>query len=267
MHIAYFTMIESLPFSFVASFTFLFGAIIGSFLNVCIYRLPDGESVVFPASHCRACARALPWYENVPLLSYLLQRGRCRACGARFSSRYFWIELLTAMLAIALVYRFGVTITTVGYFVFIAALVAVTFIDLDHQIIPNVISLPGIVVGLVFSLISPTLTLWDSLLGVVAGAGVLLTVFWVYYLVTHQEGLGMGDPKLLAMIGAFLGWRAIGFTLFCASLVGSIIGVALMRYYHADRKMALPFGPFLAFGAICYLFFGEQLIDWYLGLF
>lgn len=260
-------MFESLPFPLIASFTFLLGAAIGSFLNVCIYRLPDGESVMFPSSHCRSCARALSWYENVPLLSYILQHGRCRTCGARFSSRYFWIELLTAFLAIALVYQFGLTITTVGYFVFLAALVAITFIDLDHQIIPNVISLPGIVVGLLFSLVSPTLTFWDSLLGVVAGAGVLLAVFWGYYLVTRQEGLGMGDPKLLAMIGAFLGWRAIGFTLFCASLVGSIIGVALMRYHHADRKMALPFGPFLAFGAVCYLFFGEQVIDWYLGLF
>src|ERR1043166_3968145 len=109
-------MAESLPFSFVASFTFLFGAVIGSFLNVCIYRLPDHESIVFPASHCRACARVLSWYENVPLLSYLLQRGKCRACGARFSSRYFWVELLTAFFAIALVLHFGVTITTAGYF-------------------------------------------------------------------------------------------------------------------------------------------------------
>lgn len=260
-------MFESLPFSFIASFTFLLGASIGSFLNVCIYRLPDGESIVLPSSHCRSCSRVLPWYENMPLLSYVIQRGRCRACGARFSSRYFWIELLTAFLASALVYQFGLTITTLGYFVFLAALVAITFIDLDHQIIPNVISLPGIVVGLLFSLVSPTLTFWDSLLGVVAGAGVLLAVFWGYYLVTHQEGLGMGDPKLLAMIGAFLGWRAIGFTLFCASLVGSVVGLALMRYHHADRKMALPFGPFLAFGAVCYLFFGEQVINWYLGLF
>ena len=112
MNVAYFTMVESLPFSFIVSFTFLFGALIGSFLNVCIYRLPDGESVVFPSSHCRSCARALPWYENVPLLSYVLQRGRCRACGAQFSSRYFWIELLTAFLALALVYRFGLTVTT-----------------------------------------------------------------------------------------------------------------------------------------------------------
>ncbi|HXG22304.1 MAG TPA: A24 family peptidase [Methylomirabilota bacterium] len=260
-------MVDNLPFSFIVSFTFLFGAAIGSFLNVCIYRLPDHESIVLPASHCRSCSQVLSWYENVPLLSYLLQRGKCRSCGARFSSRYFWVELLTAFFAIALVYRFGLTVTTIGYFIFLAALVAITFIDLDHQIIPDVISLPGVVVGIVFSLVSPALTLGESVIGAVAGAGVLLAVFWGYYLVTHEEGLGMGDPKLLAMIGAFLGWRAIGFTLFCASLAGSLVGVTLMLRRGAGRKMAIPFGPFLAFGAVCYLFFGEQLIKWYLDLF
>jgi leader peptidase (prepilin peptidase)/N-methyltransferase len=259
-------MVESFPFAFVVSFTFLFGAAIGSFLNVCIYRLPVHESIVFPASHCRSCSLPLAWYENLPLLSYLVLRGRCRSCGAPFSGRYFLVELLTALLAIALVYRFGLSLTTAGYFAFVAALVIITFIDLDHWIIPNVISLPGVVAGILFSLVSPTLTLWDSIIGAIAGASVLLAVFGGYYLVTREEGIGMGDPKLLAMIGAFLGWRAIGFTLFCASLTGSLIGVALMLYRGADRKMPVPFGPFLAFGALCYLFFGEQLISWYLGL-
>lgn len=260
-------MVESLPFTFIVSFTFLFGAAIGSFLNVCIYRLPDGESVVFPASHCRVCARELPWYENVPLLSYVLQRGRCRSCGTHFSSRYFWVELLTAFLAIALVYRFGLTLTTVGYFIFIAALLAITFIDLDHQIIPDVISLPGVIVGLAFSFVTPYLTFLNSLLGAVVGAGVLLAVAMGYKLLTGREGMGGGDIKLLAMIGAFLGWRSIPFILFAASCVGSIIGIVVMARRHADSQLALPFGPFLSFGAICYMFFGEQLIDWYLGLF
>ncbi len=260
-------MTESLPFPFIVSFTFLFGAIIGSFLNVCIYRLPDGESVVFPASHCRACSRVLSWYENVPLLSFLFQRGRCRTCGARFSSRYFWVELLTAFLAIALVYRFGLSVTTAGYFVFIAALVTITFIDLDHQIIPDVISLPGVVVGLLFSLVTPYVTFANALIGAAVGAGILLAVALGYKALTGREGMGGGDIKLLAMIGAFLGWRSVPFTLFAASCVGSIVGVATMVQRRADGQLALPFGPFLAFGAVCYLFFGEAVINWYFSLF
>ena len=246
--------------------TFLFGAAIGSFLNVCIYRLPLRESIVFPASHCRACSAPLSWYDNLPLASYVLRRGRCRFCGAAFSFRYFLVELLTALLAVALVYRFGLTVTTVGYFAFSAALVVITFIDLDYQIIPDVISLPGAVAGVLFSLVSPALSLWSSLIGLVLGAGILLAVALGYRAVTGREGMGGGDVKLLAMIGAFLGWRAVLFSLFAASFVGSVVGVAAMVRNHADSKLALPFGPFLSFGALCYLFFGEQLIGWYLNL-
>ncbi len=260
-------MVESLPFSFVASFTFLFGAVIGSFLNVCIYRLPDHESVVFPASHCRACSRVLSWYENVPLLSYLLQRGKCRTCGAQFSSRYFWVELLTAILAIALVMHSGLTTVSIGYFLFVAALVTITFIDLDHQIIPDVISLPGVVVGLLFSFLVSHLGFWNSFIGVIIGGGVLLAVALGYKAITGREGMGGGDIKLLAMIGAFLGWQSVPFTLFVASCFGSIIGIVVMIRRHADSQLPLPFGPFLALGAVSYLFFGERVINWYLGLF
>src|SRR5215510_11685114 len=222
--------------AFVTVVTLLFGAAIGSFLNVCIYRLPLHESIVFPASHCRACSAPLTWYDNLPLVSYLLRRGRCRFCGASFSFRYFLVELVTALLAIALVQRFGLTITTVGYFAFSAALVVITFIDLDHQIIPDVVSLPGAVAGLLFSLLSPlpTLTLWTSFIGALVGGGVLLAVALGYQLLTGREGMGGGDVKLLAMIGAFLGWRAIPFTIFAASFVGSVVGVAAMVRNQAD---------------------------------
>ncbi|HEV8711270.1 MAG TPA: A24 family peptidase [Candidatus Binatia bacterium] len=250
----------------VAAVTFLFGAVLGSFLNVCIYRLPLHESIVFPASHCRACSTPLTWYDNLPLASYLLRRGRCRFCGASFSFRYFLVELLTALLAVALVYRFGLTVTTAGYFIFSAALVVITFIDLDHQIIPDVVSLPGAAAGVVFSLVSPALSLWNSLIGLVIGAGVLLAVALSYRALTGREGMGGGDVKLLAMIGAFLGWLAVPFTLFAASFIGSVVGVTAMVRNNADSKLALPFGPFLSFGALCYLFFGEQLIEWYLNL-
>jgi leader peptidase (prepilin peptidase)/N-methyltransferase len=177
------------------------------------------------------------------------------------------VELFTALLAVALVFRFGLTVTTLGYFVFSAALIVITFIDLDLQLIPDVISLPGVVVGVLFSLVSPALTLWSSLIGVAAGAGVLLAVALGYRALTGREGMGGGDVKLLAMIGAFLGWRAVPFTLFAASCVGSVVGVVAMVRRNADSKLALPFGPFLSLGALCYLFFGEQLIAWYLGLF
>lgn len=187
-------------------------------------------------------------------------------CGARFSVRYFWVELLTAAIAVLLVMQFGVSLVTLEYFVFAAALVVITFIDVDYKIIPDVISLPGIILGLIFSAISPHLTFWESLIGAGLGAGVLLTVALGYWAVTKREGMGGGDIKLLAMIGAFLGWRAIPFTLLLASCTGSVIGVATTIRRRADSKLALPFGPFLAFGAGCYLFVGEFLIAWYLGL-
>ena len=255
-----------LPPLFVCLLACVGGACIGSFLNVCIYRLPLEESVVSPGSHCRSCATPLAWYDNIPLFTYLVRRGRCRVCGARFSARYFWVELLTAAIAGLLVVRFGVSLVTLGYFVFAAALVVITFIDTDYKIIPDVISLPGIILGLLFSAISAHLTFWESLTGAGLGAGVLLAVACGYWAVTRREGLGGGDIKLLAMIGAFLGWRAIPFTLLLASCTGSAVGIATMLRRRADSKLVLPFGPFLAFGAGCYLFIGESLIAWYLDL-
>ena len=259
------TLVEIHPVA-LAIFAFVFGAVIGSFLNVCIYRLPLRESIAFPASHCRACLALLSWYENLPLISYLFQRGCCRSCGASFSPRYFFVELFTGLLTVVLVWRFGLTITTGGYFVFCAALIVMTFIDLDYQLIPDVISLPGIIVGFLFSLVSPTVSWSSSLIGIVLGAGVLLIVAEGYRLLTGREGMGGGDVKLLAMIGAFLGWRAVPFTLFTASCVGSLVGVTAMVRQHTNTQLALPFGPFLALGALGYLFFGEQIIEWYLSL-
>ena len=233
---------------------------------MCIYRLPLEESVISPGSHCRNCSTPLAWYDTIPLFTYLVRRGRCRICGARFSVRYFWVELLTAALAGLLVIQFGVTLATLGYFVFAAALVVITFIDVDYKIIPDVISLPGTLLGLLFSALSPHLTFWESLIGAGLGAGVLLIVAFGYWAVTGREGMGGGDIKLLAMIGAFLGWRAIPFTLLLASCTGSVIGLAVMLRRRTDSKLVLPFGPFLAFGAGCYLFIGEVLIAWYLSL-
>jgi leader peptidase (prepilin peptidase) / N-methyltransferase len=252
---------------------FVLGALVGSFLNVCILRIPSGGSIVTPPSHCPNCKTAISFYDNVPLFSYLILRRRCRACGERISPRYFVVELLTAVLALALFDRFGFGFTFFVSFLFVGALIVISFIDLDIRIVPDVISLPGIVIGLVLSVVgyfvisseskiipSPL----SSILGIIAGGGFLLATAWIYEKITGVEGMGGGDIKLLAMIGAFLGWPSIPLTLFFASLVGSIVGIACMLVTGAGRRLALPFAPFLCSGALVYLFFGDALIHLYL---
>lgn len=247
-------------------FAFIFGAVIGSFLNVCICRLPEGRSVVSPPSACPSCGAGIRWYDNVPILSYLALRGRCRSCKTPISWRYPLVEAINGLLTLALFVRFGPSLTFLALFLFCSALVAITFIDFDHQIIPDVISLPGIVVGFAFSFFLPWLGWRSSLIGIVAGGGTIWLIIELYYRLRKEEGMGGGDIKLLAMIGAFLGWRAILFTIFVSSLVGSIVGVSLMYLQKKDGKLAIPFGPYLAFGAVLYIFYGKQLIHWYLNI-
>jgi leader peptidase (prepilin peptidase)/N-methyltransferase len=253
--------------------SFVFGAIVGSFLNVCIVRIPNDESIVHPASRCPKCRASIPFYCNIPLLSYLFLRGRCRACGERISPRYFLVELLMGLLTIALYYRFGLGFEFVVAFIFVAAMIVISFIDLDVRIVPDVISLPGIVLGFVLSVIGyfangGTATLVpgpvSSLIGIIAGGGFLLATAWAYEKVTGVEGMGGGDIKLLAMIGAFLGWPSIPITLFFASVVGSLVGLTCMLLTGAGRRLALPFAPFLCSGAVLFVFFGEELIRLYL---
>jgi len=252
---------------------FVFGAIVGSFLNVCIARIPNGESIVRPPSHCPKCKAPISFYDNIPLLSYLILRGRCRSCSERISPRYFLVELLMASLALALFYRFGLGFVFFVSLIFVAALVVISFIDLDVRIVPDVISLPGIVVGLILSVVgyfaiggsssivpSPV----SSLIGIITGGGFLLVTAWIYEKITGVEGMGGGDIKLLAMIGAFLGWPSIPITLFFASLVGSAVGLTCMLLTGAGRRLALPFAPFLCSGALLFIFFGEDLIRFYL---
>ena len=252
---------------------FVFGALVGSFLNVCILRIPNGASIVSPPSHCLSCKTAILFYDNIPLLSYLILRGRCRACGAPISPRYFLVELLTAVLAVALFERFGLGFTFFVSFLFVAALIVISFIDLDVRIVPDVISLPGIVCGLVLSAVGYFLVRPDaelvpspvsSIIGILAGGGFLLATAWLYEKFTGVEGMGGGDIKLLAMIGAFLGWPSVPITLFIASLVGSVVGITCMLLTGAGRRLALPFAPFLCAGAVLFIFFGNQLIDFYL---
>ena len=247
-------------------FSFILGVVVGSFLNVCIHRLPREESVVRPRSRCPRCGSGIRAYDNIPVLSWLILRGRCRNCGERISAIYPFVELLNGTLALFLFLRFGPSIEFLALFLFTSALVAVTFIDLEHQIIPDVISLPGIVIGFAFSFFIPTVGWGSSLAGILAGGGSLLLVAYGYELLTKKEGMGGGDIKLLAMMGAFLGWKSIPFIIFASSLVGSVVGIALMLLQKKDSKLAIPFGPFLALGAVIYIFFGDEIIHWYFSL-
>ncbi|MCX8119150.1 MAG: prepilin peptidase [Desulfobacterota bacterium] len=244
----------------------VFGAIVGSFLNVCIHRLPKEESIVRPGSYCPRCQAPIKAYDNIPILSYLFLRGRCRSCKEKISIQYPIVEALTALSSLSLFATFGVSWNYLYYFLFVAALIAITVIDLYHQIIPDVISLPGIGVGLLGSLIVPNITFSNALIGALAGGGSLFLVGMVYQWLFKREGMGGGDVKLLAMIGAFLGWKSVFLTILLSSFIGSVIGVTIILLKGKDFKYAIPFGPFLALGAIISLFWGEHLIRWYLYL-
>jgi leader peptidase (prepilin peptidase)/N-methyltransferase len=236
---------------------------VGSFLNVCIYRLPAGKSIVRPASACPVCGNTIRWYDNIPLFSYIILRGRCRGCNTPISLRYPIIEILCGLFAMAIGMHYGYSLPALIYFILIAALLVITFIDIDHRIIPDVISLSGIPLGFFASFFLPQLKWSDSLIGIATGGGSLLAVAWGYQLITGKDGMGGGDIKLLAMIGAFLGWKGVLFTLMASSLIGTAVGIVVMMRSGKGMKMAVPFGPFLSMGAIIYIFLGPQLIEWY----
>jgi leader peptidase (prepilin peptidase)/N-methyltransferase len=245
-------------------FAFLFGAMVGSFLNVCIHRLPKEESIVTPRSRCPACQSPIRAWDNVPLLSFLLLRGRCRSCGHPISWRYPLVEGLTALLFVFTVERFGVTLKSAFLLTFLCGLVVVSFIDLDHQIIPNAITLPGIPLGLIGGLLVREPPLVDRLIGTLAGAGFLYLVLFYGGVLYGQEAMGEGDLNLIALVGAFLGWKAVVVTILIACVVGSAVGLGLMAVKRLGRRQHIPFGPFLALGAVVGLFWGERLLGWYL---
>ncbi len=245
---------------------FVFGTCIGSFLNVCIYRIPAAMSIVHPGSSCPRCKTMIPFYDNIPIVSYLLLMGRCRSCGLPIAIRYPMVELLTGLFALACSLSFGPTLHGLVVFAFIATLIVVTFIDLDHRIIPDTISLPGIPIFFLGSLAVPTVTWQSSAMGILVGGGSLFAVAWGYQRLTGREGMGGGDIKLLAMIGAVVGWQGVLFTIFAASAIGTLIGVLAMVRSGKGMRLAVPFGPFLSAGAVIYLFFGAKLIFWYFSL-
>ena len=251
-------------------FAFIFGAAVGSFLNVVILRLPRQDvSIAFPASHCPLCQHPLSWWENIPLLSYLMLRGRCRNCRATISWMYPLVEAAMAVFSALLFLHYGPSVEYGRLFVFFAALLVIIFIDIHHQIIPDRISLPGIVLGFVTSFFSEQITWQQSGLGLLLGGGVLYLVAWTYFTLAKRDGMGGGDIKLLAMIGAFLGWQSLLYVVFSSSLSGSIVGIIAMVRQGKGGKTRIPFGPFLAFGAMTWVLFQEQIVTlWqlYLGL-
>ena len=259
-------MIDSVPPLLGLVAAGAFGAVIGSFLNVCIHRLPRGSSIVWPSSACPHCARELSWYENIPVASWLVLRAKCRTCRGPISIRYPFVELLTAVVFVLAWWAYGPGPLLASRLVFGCALIVLFAIDLEHHLLPNVITLPGIVLGFAFSFFTEPGWM-ASLIGLLAGGGVLYLVAVVYFWVRHEEGLGMGDPKMLAMIGAFLGWKLTLVTLMLASLTGSAVGLGMIAAGKGSMKYALPFGCFLAAGAALAATVGTPLLDWYLGLF
>jgi leader peptidase (prepilin peptidase) / N-methyltransferase len=239
------------------------GALIGSFLNVCIYRLPRRESIVWPGSHCPSCGAAIAWYDNVPVLSYLWLLGRCRKCAAPISLRYPVVEAANAAGYVIILFTFGMNATAILYCIFVSALLVVTGTDLTHKIIPNVVTLPGIVLGLLGSATFLPIGPVNALLGILVGGGILWALAWASPYLFGKEGMGGGDIKLLAMVGAFLGWKPVLLTVMIGSLTGSLIGISLIAFQFLKRDEYIPFGPFLVFGALVSMFFGQPLLDWY----
>jgi leader peptidase (prepilin peptidase) / N-methyltransferase len=243
----------------------LFGLLIGSFLNVVIHRMPRGESIVRGRSMCPKCRRTIHWYDNVPVLSWMLLRGKCRGCGWKIPARYPFVELLTGLSAAGAAWASGPTLTALWVFLFLAIMIAITFIDWEHQIIPDPLSLGGTVLGWIGAVVCLDISLVQSLVGSVVGAGLILSIALLYKAARKVEGMGGGDVKLMAMIGAFLGWQMVFAVLFLAAFAGSVYGLILLKRTGADGKTAVAFGSFLAPAAILMWFAGERLMALYLG--
>ena len=242
------------------------GLCVGSFLNVCIHRIPRGGSLLRPRSRCPGCGHELSWFENIPVLSYVALGGKCRRCRTRISIRYPIVELLTAVVFLAHYAVFGLTAFLVVRLLFACAMIVLFAIDLEHQLLPDVITLSGLVAGLVFSFVFPP-GLLDAVLGAILGGGILWLIAEAYYRYSGQEGMGGGDIKMLAMVGAFLGWQQVLLTLVLASVAGALLGSIIIASRRGGMKFAVPFGTFLAVGALAASLVGPRVIGWYLGLY
>ena len=237
----------------------IFGSVVGSFLNVCIFRIPADKSIILPASHCVNCHHPIKFYDNIPIISYLILRGRCRNCNIKISPVYPAVEFLTATLSVLLFLKYGLTLQYLLTFIFSSSLVVITFIDLEHQIIPDIITLPGIPIFFLSAIFVMNVRPLDSLLGIVIGGGLFYLIAAGYQLLRKTEGMGGGDIKLMGMLGAFFGWQSLWFILLAGSLLGAIVGISVMIFKGKDMKYAIPFGPFLSISAVAYIFFGKYV--------
>lgn len=242
------------------------GLAVGSFLNVCIHRIPAGQSVVSPPSRCPSCGYELRWFDNIPVLSYALLRGRCRRCARPISLRYPVVELVTMVLFLVHWWVFGWSALMVVRLAFACALLVLFAIDFEHHLLPNVITLPGIAAGLIVSTVVPPGPR-DAVLGMLLGGGVLWLIGEAYFRYAGQEGMGGGDVKMLAMIGAFLGWQLVLVTLVLSSVAGALIGMLVIALKRGDMKYALPYGTFLALGALAASLVGDRIVAWYVGMY
>jgi leader peptidase (prepilin peptidase)/N-methyltransferase len=252
------------PENFILIASFIFGSCIGSFLNVCILRIPGNISIVFPPSQCPKCENKIKWYDNIPVLSYIILMGKCRFCKTKISIQYPIVEILAGFFAFYSVFSFSLSLKALFVFIFICALIVISFIDLEHKIIPDIISLPGIIIFFAAALVIGEIPFFDLVLGVLTGGGTLYLIAVLYYFASKKEGMGGGDIKLLAMIGAFTGYKGVFFTIFASSLTGTLVGIIAMIIKGKDMKYAVPFGPFLSLGAVIYIFFGKTLVFYYL---
>jgi len=271
----------------IGIFVFLFGLIIGSFLNVCILRIPSGKSIVLPASACPKCGLAIRPYDNIPVLSYLVLGGKCRGCKTKISPMYPLVELLTGLLFLGCFYAFGISVDTAKWAAFSAIMIVLVFTDLRERILPDVVNFTGLAIGLIFSLFtkptdgtslwianhlfdypppSPVLSLVDAILGAAVGSGLLWLVSEAYFKLRGREGMGLGDVKMMLMAGAFLGAKRTLLTILAGSLLGSVLGVAVILARRKDADYELPFGTFLGAGALLVVFFGTPLVNWYQSL-
>ncbi|WP_457679170.1 prepilin peptidase [Thermovibrio sp.] len=240
---------------------FVIGLVIGSFLNVCIYRIPKRESVIYPPSHCPNCNAKIKWHDNIPVISYLILRGKCRECGEKISPIYPIVELLTGTLSALTVCKFGVSFDSFYYLIFIYYLIVVSAIDIKTMEVPVKLSYFTLVSGILLSFLTKTNSFKEAVFGASFGAGVILFIIETYFVFTGKEGMGYGDANIMAVVGAFLGWKKVLLTLFVASIVGAIYGLITLK----KREAQIPFGPFLAAGALVSLFIGDGIINWYLG--
>ncbi len=281
--------LQAYPVVFYLFIAFL-GLVVGSFLNVVVHRLPimmqrdwreqcrellpeggppvepvERFDLASPGSRCPSCGHRIRALENIPVLSYLALRGRCSACGHRISLRYPMVELLSCAMSLVVAWRFGVSIQTVAVLLFTWPLIALSFIDLDTQLLPDSITLPVLWLGLGFNLFTVIVPLWDAVVGAMCGYGILWIVYQAFRLLTGKEGMGFGDFKLLAMLGAWAGWQSLPLTILISSILGAVVGISLMAFKGQDREVPIPFGPYLALAGWVSLLWGDRIISWYLG--